>query len=83
MPGRIGMGDVPPRLPRDQPEVPESRVLVRGTAYEAHNIWIESLIQVGLPGLVLLATGLVLTFRISAGCHNACAGHRWPRSSEP
>ncbi len=46
-----------------QPEVPESRVLVRGTAYEAHNIWIESLIQVGLPGLVLLGTGLVLTFR--------------------
>ncbi len=46
-----------------QPKVPESRVLVRGTAYEAHNIWIESLVQVGLPGLLLLFTGLVLTFR--------------------
>lgn len=46
-----------------QPKVPESRVLVRGTAYEAHNIWIESLIQVGLPGVLLLGTGLVLTFR--------------------
>lgn len=46
-----------------QPQVPESRVLVRGTAYEAHNIWIEALIQVGLPGLALLGLGLVLTFR--------------------
>jgi O-antigen ligase len=58
-----GWATFPRVYQRTQPEVPESRVLVQGSAYEAHNIWIESIIQVGLPGLVLLATGLILTFR--------------------
>ncbi len=58
-----GWATFPRVYQQTQPEVPESRVLVQGTAYEAHNIWIESLIQVGLPGVLLLATGLVLTFR--------------------
>ncbi|MEO8107154.1 MAG: O-antigen ligase family protein [Actinomycetes bacterium] len=58
-----GWGTFPRVYQEIQPEVPQSRVLVRGTAYEAHNIWIEALIQVGFPGLVLLGAGLVLTFR--------------------
>jgi O-antigen ligase len=58
-----GWATFPRVYQQTQPQVAESRVLVRGTAYEAHNIWIEAIIQVGLPGLVLLGLGLVLTFR--------------------
>jgi O-antigen ligase len=47
----------------EQPKVPEARVLVRGTTYEAHNIWILIGVEVGVLGLVLAAIGLSVTAR--------------------
>lgn len=46
----------------ERSDVPDLRVLRRGTAYEAHSIWLMAAIEVGLTGLVLLAAGLAVTF---------------------
>jgi O-antigen ligase len=46
-----------------QATVPDARVLVGSGAYEPHNVWILVAIELGIPGLVLLAAGLFLTVR--------------------
>lgn len=46
-----------------QATVPDARVLVGGGAYEPHNVWVLVAIELGVPGLLLLAAGLVLSAR--------------------
>jgi O-antigen ligase len=46
-----------------QAKVPDAQVLVgQGGSYQPHNVWLLVAIELGLPGLVLLATVLVMTF---------------------
>jgi O-antigen ligase len=42
--------------------VPDAAVLVGGGNYQPHNVWLLVAIELGLPGLVLLATALIVTF---------------------
>jgi O-antigen ligase len=58
-----GWGTFPRVYEMTQPQVPQARVLVRGTSYEPHNIWILIGVEAGIAGLVLAATGLLLTLR--------------------
>lgn len=45
-----------------QPSVPDARVLVgKGGSYQPHNVWLLVAIELGLPGLLLLAAVLGLT----------------------
>ncbi len=45
-----------------QASVPGARVLVgKGGAYQPHNLWLLAVIELGLPGLILLAAGLSLS----------------------
>ena len=53
-----------PQVYSDQLEsVPDARVLVRGSAFEPHNIWLLSLVEAGVTGLLLLTSGLLLALR--------------------
>lgn len=61
-----GWGTFPRVYELTQPLVPSARVLVRGTSYEPHNIWILIGVEAGLAGLVLVAAGLALTVRDAA-----------------
>ncbi|MBA2560070.1 MAG: O-antigen ligase family protein, partial [Propionibacteriales bacterium] len=46
-----------------QASVPGAKVLVgKGGSYQPHNVWLLIAIELGLPGLILLASGLLLTF---------------------
>jgi O-antigen ligase len=46
-----------------QASVPGAKVLVgTGGSYQPHNVWLLVAIELGLPGLLLLAAGLCLTF---------------------
>lgn len=63
--GGSGWATFPQVYKATQPQVPDSRVLVRGTSYEAHDIWLAAIIETGVAGLCLLALGLFLTFRIA------------------
>jgi O-antigen ligase len=46
-----------------QASVPGAKVLVgTGGSYQPHNVWLLVAIELGLPGLILLAAGLGLTF---------------------
>ena len=46
-----------------QASVPGAAVLVgQGGSYQPHNVWLLVAIELGLPGLVLLAAALILTF---------------------
>lgn len=45
-----------------QASVPDARVLVGAGNYEAHDVWLLVAIELGVPGLVLLVTGLGLVF---------------------
>lgn len=58
-----GWGTFPRVYAMEQPFVPDARVLVRGTAYEPHNIWILIGVEAGVGGVLLVVAGLVLTFR--------------------
>jgi O-antigen ligase len=60
-----GWGTFPRVYEMTQPTVPEARVLVRGTSYEPHNIWILIGVEAGLAGLILVAVGLAVTLRDS------------------
>ena len=48
---------------QEQPKVRDARVLGRGVAYEAHNIFLLIAIEAGLAGLALALIGFVLTMR--------------------
>lgn len=56
-----GWGTFPRVYELEQPKVPTARVLVRGTSYEPHNIWILIGVEAGIAGLVLAAVGLTAT----------------------
>lgn len=45
-----------------QASVPNAAVLVGGGNYQPHNVWLLVAIELGLPGLVLLASVLIVTF---------------------
>jgi O-antigen ligase len=46
-----------------QSSVPDAAVLVgKGGSYEPHNVWFLAAIELGLPGLLLLALVFALTF---------------------
>lgn len=45
------------------PSVPEAEVLVQGTSYEPHNIWLLAAVEAGIAGLVVLSLGLALSVR--------------------
>jgi O-antigen ligase/polysaccharide polymerase Wzy-like membrane protein len=58
-----GWGTFPRVYALEQPLVGQARVLVRGTNYEPHNIWILVGVEVGALGLLLVLVGFGLTFR--------------------
>lgn len=58
-----GWGTFPRVYALEQPHVTQARVLVRGTNYEPHNIWILIGVEAGLLGLLLVLVGFGLTFR--------------------
>jgi O-antigen ligase len=58
-----GWGAYPRVYAETQPSVPGARVLVGSEgSYEAHNLWLLALIELGVVGLLLLAWGLGLSF---------------------
>lgn len=56
-----GWGTFPDVYAATQPSVPTAAVLVAEDAYEPHNVWILAAIELGLPGVLLLAVVLLLT----------------------
>ncbi|RFU21276.1 O-antigen ligase family protein [Geodermatophilus marinus] len=53
-----------PRVYADQlSSVPEARVLHRGTTWEAHNIFLLAVVEVGVAGVLLVLLGLGLALR--------------------
>jgi O-antigen ligase len=58
-----GYGTFPEVYADERSQVVEGGVLQRGTAYEAHNVWILVAIETGVLGLILVAGGLGLALR--------------------
>lgn len=56
-----GWGTFPAVYAETQTSVPGAEVLVGGGNYEPHNVWLLVVIELGLPGLILLVTGLLAT----------------------
>lgn len=57
-----GWGTFPDVYADTQASVPDAHVLVgKGGSYQPHNVWLLAAIELGLPGLALLAAGLLLT----------------------
>lgn len=58
-----GWGTFPQVYAQTQAAVPDARVLAgdQGT-YQAHNLWLLSLVELGLLGVVLLTVGLIIGF---------------------
>jgi O-antigen ligase len=58
-----GWGTFPTVYAETQSSVPDAAVLVgKGGSYEPHNVWFLAAIELGLPGLLLLALVFALTF---------------------
>jgi O-antigen ligase len=58
-----GWGTFPDVYAETQASVPDAAVLVgKGGSYEPHNVWFLAAIELGVPGLLLLALVFVLTF---------------------
>jgi O-antigen ligase len=58
-----GWGTFPDVYADTQPSVPDAAVLVgKGGSYEPHNVWFLAAIELGVPGLLLLALLFALTF---------------------
>jgi O-antigen ligase len=58
-----GWGTFPDVYAETQASVPDAAVLVgKGGSYEPHNVWFLAAIELGAPGLLLLALVFVLTF---------------------
>ena len=53
-----GWGTFPTVYAQELASTPEARVQPRGSTFEPHNIFILAVIELGLPGLVLLVLGL-------------------------
>ena len=57
-----GWGTFPDVYAATQSSVPDAAVLVEQGSYEPHNVWFLAAIELGVPGLLLLALVFVLTF---------------------
>jgi O-antigen ligase len=55
-----GWGTFPTVYRQELASVPDARILAQGTSYEAHNIFLLALVELGIPGLVLLLIGLAI-----------------------
>ena len=53
-----GWGDFPTVYEQELASTPEARVQPRGATFEPHSIFLLAVIELGLPGLVLLLVGL-------------------------
>jgi O-antigen ligase len=53
-----GWGSFPTVYRQELASVPDARILTQGVAYEPHNIFLLSIVEVGVGGLVLLVVGL-------------------------
>jgi O-antigen ligase len=53
-----GWGGFPTVYRQELASVPDARILTQGVAYEPHNIFLLSIVEIGVPGLVLLLLGL-------------------------
>ena len=53
-----GWGDFPTVYEQELASTPEARVQPRGATFEPHSIFLLAVIELGLPGLVLLMVGL-------------------------
>jgi O-antigen ligase len=66
-----GWGSFPTVYAQQRAEVPEARVLDRGTAFEAHNVYLLAAVETGVVGFVLVVVGLGLALtsglRLPAG----------------
>lgn len=66
-----GWGTFPDVYAATQSSVPGASVLVGAGAYEPHNVWLLVVIELGLPGLVVLVAGLLASaadaLRLPAG----------------
>jgi len=60
--GGAGWETFPDVYAATQASVPDAEVLVGGGTYEPHNVWLLALIELGLPGLLLLDGALGMTF---------------------
>jgi O-antigen ligase len=58
-----GWGTFPEVYAARLESVPEARVLVRGSAFEPHNIWLLAAVESGVGGLLLMTSGLLLGLR--------------------
>jgi O-antigen ligase len=56
-----GWGAFPEVYAEQLTSTPEARIQERGSTFEPHNIYLLALIELGLPGLVLLVAGLVVS----------------------
>lgn len=66
-----GWGSFPTVYAQQRSEVPEARVLDRGTSFEAHNVYLLVAVETGVVGLGLLVVGLA---------HALVRGLQLPRS---
>jgi hypothetical protein len=58
--GGAGWGAFPTVYQQELSSTPEARVQPRGATFEPHSIFLLAVIELGLPGLVLLIVGLVV-----------------------
>lgn len=58
-----GWGTFPEVYAARLESVPDARVRVRGSAFEAHNIWLLAAVESGFGGLLLMTSGLLLGLR--------------------
>lgn len=56
-----GWGTFPTVYQEHLAETPEARIQPRGSTFEPHNIFLLAVIELGLPGLLLLIVGLVVS----------------------
>ena len=69
-----GWGTFPTVYRQELASVSEARILTQGTSYEAHNIFLLALVEVGIPGLVLLLIGLAIPLVDAARLPRALRG---------
>jgi O-antigen ligase len=69
-----GWGAFPTVYRQELASVSEARILTQGTSYEAHNIFLLALVEVGIPGLVLLLIGLAIPLVDAARLPRALRG---------
>ena len=70
-----GWGTYPDVYAQTQASVPGARVLVgQGGSYQPHNLWLLAVIELGVPGLLLLTLGLLTALAEGARLPRAVRG---------